>query len=379
IRVATDHTAVTGVVLLVKLDLLELHGVVVDDRGNPLPDVRVGLSDARATNSTVVTSLAPPAMLPNPSVVTSPSTISNAHGEFRFRKLPHFSYAVRAYGADGGEAVAEGVPAGTTNLRIVLTSSGAIDGTFAGFGPAPSVNATNHLDVARIAAIDGDHFTIVGLRAGTYSVTAQDDHGGDAAAIVVRTGQTSHVALRSHGMGRVDVRIADAFTGQPVGGGRLIAEPVDPNEMAAWWDTQGAVFVDEAGRATLSIPAGHMRITFRGTLDHGTAQRDLDVPANGSVAIELASVPIHPGGSGDPGFTMLNDQLPPTVLSLRADPALHSGLAVGDQIVAIDGISTTMFGPEGVSHILENHAPGPVVLAIVRGAARLSITLALTH
>ncbi|HEX7703022.1 MAG TPA: carboxypeptidase-like regulatory domain-containing protein, partial [Kofleriaceae bacterium] len=60
IHVATDHTAVTGVVLPVKLDLLELHGVVVDDRGNPLPDVRVGLSDARATNSTVVTSLAPP-------------------------------------------------------------------------------------------------------------------------------------------------------------------------------------------------------------------------------------------------------------------------------------------------------------------------------
>jgi RNA polymerase sigma factor (sigma-70 family) len=375
VHLATDHTAVTGIILTVKLDPLELSGTVVDERGNPLPDVRVGLSDARGSRPDLITALLPPAMLPNPSVVDLPSTISDAHGGFRFTNLPHYAFAVRAYGPDGGQAVTENVPAGTSNVRVVLASSGAIEGTFVGFGPTPAIDATNHLDVARIGAVDGTRFTIAGLHAGTYSVTAQDDHGADAVSIEVRSGQTAHVELHSHGMGRVDVRVVDAFNGQPVGGGRLIVEPVDPTGMAAWWDTQGALLVDDSGRATLSVPAGHMRITFRGTLDHCNAQRDLDIAANGRVSTELASVPIKPGDSGDPGFTMLDDEVPATVLALRADPALHSGLSVGDQILAVDGFAT--LGPEVVTQLFANHAHGPIVLSIARGTARLTITLGL--
>jgi uncharacterized protein (DUF2141 family) len=310
-------------------------------------------------------------MMPNPSVVTSQTTITDVRGQFRFTDLPRTTYSLVAYGADGGDTITDQIAAGTTNARVTLVSSGTIEGTLADFGPLPSVNATNHLDMARIAAVDGTHFSIAGLRAGTYSVTAQDDHGGDAEVVEVHAGQTSTVALQARGNGRIAVRVVDATTNQPLIGNRVIAEPVDASGMGAWWNMQVSAMVDASGQASISVPAGRLRVTLRG----GACQRDIDVPANGVVSLVLASVPDHPGGAGDAGFTMLDDQLPPTVLSVRLDPALHSGLAVGDQILTVDGVSTAC-GVEGVAQVLTNHTPGSTAtLGIARGSARLTITL----
>jgi hypothetical protein len=137
-------------------------------------------------------------------------------------------------------------------------------------------------------------------------------------------------------------------------------------------------FSDSTGRCSLSVPAGKVRAIFRGSAMESGAARDIDVPADRDVTVELETVSTSPGGAADPAFTMLGDMLPATVLSIRGDPAQSAGLAAGDQITSVDGISTALFGPEGVQQLLANHAPGTTAtLGIVRGGARLTIALPL--
>jgi hypothetical protein len=129
---------------------------------------------ARSTVQSVVTALLPPSLLPNPGVVpSSPSTLTDLCGGFHFTGLPKVRYSIRAFGADGGQAVVDDVESGATSVRVVLASVGSIEGTLVGFGPSPMINATNRLDVTRLGVVDGDHFRITGLRAGSYSITAQ--------------------------------------------------------------------------------------------------------------------------------------------------------------------------------------------------------------
>ena len=121
-----------------------------------------------------------------------------------------------------------------------------------------------------------------------------------------------------------------------------------------------------------------MRAIFRGSAKEAGAERDIDVPADHEVRVELEAVANIPGGAEDPAFTMLEDVLPATILSIRGDPAQSAGLAAGDQIASVDGISTALFGPAGVQQLLANHAPGTTAtIGVVRGGARLTIALPL--
>jgi hypothetical protein len=378
VQLASDHARATGLRVEVVIDQLEISGTVVDDHGVALPDIRVQLGGSPETERAMVTALLPPSVMPNPALISAePNTVTDSRGAFRFHGLQHYKYSVRAYGPDGGEVVATSIDAGATNVTLTLPRSGSIEGALVGFGPAPSVDATNSRDVARVATVDGTHFEVIGLHAGTYSITAQDDHGAGAQTVEVRAGATANVTLEAHGRGRIEIHDAAFGVGTPLAGIRCITSP-RTSGMGPWWNNDSFVVTDATGDASLPAAAGPMRLTCLGRGEYSRVQRDVLVPANGSVDADVESVPVKPGGSQDPGFTMLDDQVPPTVISLRSDPALHSGLAVGDQIISIDGTSTLPFGNGGLAQLIANHAPRTTaILGVLRAGKALTIALLL--
>ncbi|HEX7700390.1 MAG TPA: carboxypeptidase regulatory-like domain-containing protein, partial [Kofleriaceae bacterium] len=342
VQLATDRARATGLRVEVSIDHLEISGTVVDDHGVVLPDVRVQLGSSLEIDRSVISALLPPSAQPNPALISSePNTVTDSRGAFRFRGLQHVKYTVRARGADGGEALAV-TDAGSGNVTLTLPRSGSIEGTLVGFGPAPAANATNSTDVARDATVDGTHFEVIGLHAGTYAVSAQDDHGASAQTVEVHAGATTNVTLEAHGRGHIEIHDTLFGVGTPVAGVRCITSP-RTSGIGPWWNNDSLVVTDATGHASLPAAAGAMRLNCLGREGYSRVQRDVVVPANGSVDADVESVPVKPGGSQDPGFTMLDEQLPPTVSGLRSDPALHSGLAVGDQIISIDGASTLPF------------------------------------
>ena len=60
-------------------------------------------------------------------------------------------------------------------------------------------------------------------------------------------------------------------------------------------------------------------------------------------------------------------------------PAAASGVLVGDQLVAIDGISPRGMLPPGAMTAIQNHGPGNlVVLGVVRGGTARTIPIVLS-
>ncbi|MFT3698841.1 MAG: sigma-70 family RNA polymerase sigma factor [Kofleriaceae bacterium] len=377
VKVPDDQTTVEAQIAVTVEDFA-IAGTVVDGRGDPLPDIRVQLSDSWMTDGLANTALMPPSMLPNPSVISEePNTVTDARGRFRIEHLPDAHYAVRAYGADGGQAVVDNVPAKTLDVRVVLDRSAMIEGDLVGFDDSPSISATNHFDHARLATVDGTHFEIHGLRPGTYSVTAQDHRGADVQTVTVRAGVSTKLTMRARGTGTIEVHATELGTGAPVVNARVIPIPVT-NGMGPWWNGDQTAITDAAGVAVMTAPVGTVRVYCRATDKDSPGIRDVVVTEGAHVVVTTVSVPDAPGGAGDPGFTMLDDQLPPTVISVRGDPATHAGIEVGDVILTVDGVPANDVGSAGVQQLLSNHAHGSTAqLVVARGSTRVTVALPL--
>ncbi|MEO8548560.1 MAG: PDZ domain-containing protein [Kofleriaceae bacterium] len=72
------------------------------------------------------------------------------------------------------------------------------------------------------------------------------------------------------------------------------------------------------------------------------------------------------GRAGDPlsdiGFYAQNFGSPPTISSIDpAGPAAHSGLVVGDVIIALDGAPVATMAPSAVMTLATNHRPGTML------------------
>jgi protocatechuate 3,4-dioxygenase beta subunit len=382
IHVPDARAEVTGVRLVIDHARLDIRGTVVDEHGAPAPDVRVeiaGLFSDRDPPPDALMSLLPVTLQPNPGVLSpQPTAVTDAAGGFVLRGLSAARYDLRARASDGGDVRANDIAAGSTNVVITLPASGAIDGELVGFGPDASVVASDHRDTLRAAAIAGGHYSVHGLRAGRYSIRARDGAGADARTVDVVAGSTTQADLRSHGAGRIEGRVVELGSGAPVGGARCVASAA-MNGFAPWWDGDAAATTRDDGRFSLDpAPAGRTRVICMGTATTSRAQRDADVPVAGATAIQIEVVHTANRG-GVAGFTMFDDQLPPTVVGILPDgPAARAGLAIGDQIASIDGASTDDFGAGGTAALIANHAPGStVVLGVIRHGVRSTVSLVL--
>jgi hypothetical protein len=307
-------------------------------------------------------------------VSSIPWTVTDSSGSFTLRDLSVARYDLAAHGADGSIAFAWSIDAGTTGVTITLPRSGSIEGKLVGFGVAPSVIATDSSEDMRTAAVTGDTFSIAGLKPGRYSVVAKDTNGADVRSVTVSSEVAAGVELHAGGTGRIEGRITFFTTGEPKVT-RCMAS-AGMNGYAPWWNFDAAVESDASGHFTIDpAPAGRTRVICLGD---ARAQRDVIVPAGGTVATSLVSVEmLHRHTNA--GFSMLEDQNPPTVAMIEAKgAAAMAGLAVGDQIVSVDGISVDSFGVDGVAALVENHAAGTTaVLVILRGGAQRTIALVL--
>lgn len=384
IHVADAHTAVTGVRLAIRRELGWIRGRVIDDRGAPVMDARVEIAsgvfpDYASPLGPVVISLLPSSFQPNPGILSpGPSAMTDAAGTFELRGLVVGHYDVIAFGADGSSATTRNIATGASDATVTVSRAGAIEGEMVGFSATPSVLATDHVYNEQIAIPDGNRFTFRGLSPGTYTVTAKDAGGADSRAVDVRPGATSHVELRSRGSGRVEGRVIEVGTGTGIAGIRCTAAP-SADGFGQWWNGDVAAYTDAAGHFVISpAPAGSAHVECWAA-PWSRAQREVMV-TSGTASTQVELMVVHASETpSNPGFTMYNEQLPPTVADLDPHgPAALAGLLVGDRIAAIDGMSVEPFGVGGLATLLGRHPAGSVAtLAIMRGSLRRTVALTL--
>ena len=102
LRLSDGNDHVQDLRLVVDARSVIIKGIVVDPKGQPIVDARV---------------FANPGLNPWASV---PTSVTNLRGEFELRDLPPGSYGLQAQAVSGAKAGLEGIPGGTTNVRLVI-------------------------------------------------------------------------------------------------------------------------------------------------------------------------------------------------------------------------------------------------------------------
>ncbi|MBV8758372.1 MAG: carboxypeptidase regulatory-like domain-containing protein [Deltaproteobacteria bacterium] len=354
---------VTGVQLAIKDERFAIRGTVVDDTGSPMADVHVM------------------AMAPGESTMDFPSTLTDAAGRFEIADLARGAYSLSAHAGDGSDGLVSDVAAGTNAVSIKLARAGSIEGTLTGFSTAPTVFywSTTGQEHSGRALVEGTTFSRVGVTPGQYTVEAI---GADADAVTVdvRAGETAHVDLRSRGVGTVEGIVSELTTHKPLPAMRCDAKPsTDGRTTPVPPDVSFQGFSDAEGHFKVSAPVGRVRIFCfppnGGPLS--AAGTDVDVASAGSAKVNVFSVKA-PASPSDAGFMFDPDMLPVTVGSVVPNgPAATAGLAPGDQVVTIDGISLQGVLPQGAMFLVMSHRPGTTAkLGVLRGGAAQTIKVA---
>ncbi|HEV7554107.1 MAG TPA: carboxypeptidase regulatory-like domain-containing protein, partial [Kofleriaceae bacterium] len=358
VHVADGDAVVSDVHLAIKLEHLTIRGKVVDETGAVVADAHV---TAGGTD---------PGFLPI-------SARADVDGGFVVENLASGTYTLRAHAAGGSEAEVAGIATGATDVRIVIVRAGRIEGTLVGFTAPPHVYAEElmaDLDVPHEALVTGSTFTFAGLPSGTYTidaVVAGVQLGGAPAE--VRSGVTTHVTLRVSARTTVDGRITDLTTGAPIAGAMCFAfVSVAGTEPAIFGEMAPCQLSDAAGHFTVDAAVGRVRIHCGlGTSGYTGVGGDFDVP--GPTHVEVFGVKqIAP--PSQVGFRLAEYTLPNTVVSADA----NTGLVVGDQLAAVDGISVANLLSGTAMAIAQNHRPGSsLVLQILRGGTPMTIAIAI--
>ena len=358
VHVEDGATIVRDVRLAIGHTQLAIRGKVVDDTGATMPDARVTMIGADTWG--------------DPS-----RTRADEGGGFVIDGLTPGRYGLRARLPDGSVGQALNVEAGASGVVIELVRPGAIDGTLVGFTGSPWVLAAIELrgegDVHQ-AKIDGDRFSIAGLKPGSYTVQGfVDGIQLDGTAVEVKTGATSTVALRARARGTIEGRVHELGSGTPIAGMACRASlEMGGREGPAITSASHAPLTDATGTFSLDAPVGRVRITC-GTNDAAISEAasNVDVIAGGGPArAELVAVRETPPLS-NPGIGLEPTVMPPTIVAVASWN--HSGVAAGDLLVAVDGTSVAGLGPTAAMYLLETHHPGtPVVVQVARGGTPLT-------
>ena len=351
---------VTGVRLAIRNERLSIRGVVVAD-GGPVADIHVEALAAAWRFSDV------------------PSVMADVDGGFEIRDLARGTYRVHAHAADGGDGVVNDVTAGGDPVTVKLARPGAIDGTLTGFATPPIVTATlATVFTESLATVDGTSFSIAGLSPGRYAVKAVAGADMDAATVDVKSGETAHVALKSHGTGRVEGAIYEYGTTTPLVAARCdVGMAIGGGNFAA--DPSRQTFADGAGHFALEAPIGHARLVcISPEPPWSGAGAEIDISAGQVASHTLYSVrPTFTTTTGSIGLKLQPLTFPITVASIDPHgPAAAAGIQVGDHVLSIDGGALDGLLPIGAWYLIINHAAGSsVTLGIERGGATRQVTV----
>ncbi|MBU8898806.1 carboxypeptidase-like regulatory domain-containing protein [Corallococcus sp. M34] len=223
-----------------------VEGVVMDEKGSPVPEISLGLS-ARAVIEELVARDEDGNLLPSSFhaplrhsrtiAVGSPAT-SDAQGRFQLKAPVAAAYELRA-GADEYLSLTQSVDAPSRDVRVVVHRGGTVKGFVGDQLGVPiadvevSLTSTEgeELGPTVTEATDSEgHFTLLGVRPGSYAVFYTVGEGGmrREASVPVRIqgAETVEVSLRVPLTGSLSGVVVDT-AGRPLSGVVVEAEARD--------------------------------------------------------------------------------------------------------------------------------------------------------
>lgn len=367
VAVADGNTHVTGVRYQVTVDRLSISGKVVDEQGQPVPDVRVeaSLHGERGWDRGEI-----------------PSSVTDADGAFAITNLLAGEYHVDARAGNGAEAAApKPVDAGARNVTITLKTPGTIEGSIEGFPKPPRVSARlfrrgEMPSAPYTAAVTGTTFRLRGLPPGPYMVSALD--GGVVVgreAVEVKAGQVAKTALTYRGIGSVEGTVVDS-TGKPARAQCSMGD-FGGTRMTASSDDRGAF-------AFKSAPVGEQRVScfaFSRSMEDSTMGFGAVTVVAGETAKVTITVAVRerPKPTSTIGATFARTPAGPRVATLvDGGPAARAGMKVRDLVVNVSELDFPLrnVDDEMMNEIIGEMPPGSTLtFKVRRGTETLDISV----
>lgn len=324
-----------------------------------------------------------------------PSVVTDVDGNFTLTKLSPGSYSVRAFRKGGGDGIVERVALGA-RVTITIKPEGSLAGSVVGEGgKAPERFSVGVRDdktgVSREESFfrtDGK-WTLRNLPEGNFHVTAAAETGRVLVDVPLAQGENREgLVLTLQEGATVRGRVVSFDDGKPLAGMSVHVRPSQGGATFAPPRDDDRKFVTDAeGRFEARAPAGNVRITvYPKAFATGDAEfmrayvparlspgKVTEVPAIRAVRIRLPKG----AASGELGFTVREpapgEELEArrlVVSAIRAGGAASgSALAVGDEIVSVDG--TDVVGPNAYLFSCLTQVPEgtSVTLGLRRGGA----------
>jgi RNA polymerase sigma factor (sigma-70 family) len=350
--------------IAVNAPTLTISGTVSDPNGAPVVDATVRLLSADKRPPPMADSYGPSSLV-----------VTDDGGHFTLSQLATGDYTIVATARDGSEVTTPPIAAGTRDVVITLAPAGRIEGQLVGFTSAPTITGSSlsgrvFVDIE----VDGQRFHASGLSPGTYVLMALTDaRDADTKEIVVRAGETTSVTLTNRGTATVNGVVRDFRTHAPVPGQRCTSFARDGDAMGNIYAApdEGAL-TDESGAFQLVGPAGEIEIGcyFAGH----QAARVLIAPRDQTIKVDLFSVAItQESGTIDAEIAFASNRITDVTSGGAADRA---GLTVGDEVIAVDGVSVVdLAAGTAMLVITERPAGTAAQLTIQRGSERRIITV----
>jgi RNA polymerase sigma factor (sigma-70 family) len=371
ITLTDGASAVTGIVLTVKIDHMTISGKVVDAAGGPVPDARVVAELIEGNGA--------PRFFRG---LQDPAATTDVDGRFAIDDLLDGTYGLRARSPAGAEATFLGVRAGTKDLSIVLSEPGGIEGTIAGFKSTPQISAFRRASTAApvFASPQGTSFVLRNLPPGTYMVTARSATEAASATVTVDAATTSRVTLTSTGSGIIAGHVIEFRSRKPVEGLTCRALPRIENATSAVGTDNGVLTNAQGEYQIAQAPAGEIVLQcdgLRGLYSNGSRLLTLQAGKRLDVEVPVVGIP-QPTPISELGANFVMGALVPTLFRVEPNgPAATAGLQNGDVIVSVDGASVTDLSPDGVFILITNRTVGSKVKLGVTRAGK-SITAEVT-
>lgn len=386
-----EREAKTGVRLVAVGLTGTISGRVVDPSGQPVADAWVTARFDDSGLRKIEYTTGDDGALARP---TGPPALTDDAGRFTLTRLrANGNYLVAAeQGALRGESAKVAVG---SQVTVVLTPLATLTGAVVQ-GGQPAPRYTLYLSGANtssqsISATDG-RFSLPRQRPGVTKVIARTTDGSASGEVTLVAGQSGHVDLVIAPLASVHGRLVDARSGKAIAGAMLITAADDGN---------GAQAEQLEGLLTGRMPSsdGDGRFELRnltpGTytlvaMDAGAAPQQLASHAFVVAAGErkdlgtikgLAGDRVPAAEGGDLGFDVDTDKVPGHAMVseiLPGSPAAAAGLALGDELVAIDGLDASTVGVRLLVSLIyaDRVRTGQVVeVKVKRGEAVLTFAL----
>ncbi|MCB9564569.1 MAG: carboxypeptidase regulatory-like domain-containing protein [Kofleriaceae bacterium] len=357
-----DGGAIADDVELVLGAALALRGRVVDGAGAPVAGARVRAARSHARSRLDATSGDDGTFTITGAAAGSYELSTSVHGRVGRLKveLDADTGPVELVVRDPGGVRITAV-AGATGAEPPSTITVAIER----FVPTGLDRAATPGSPGGTYGSDGGVFSIRDLAAGTYDlrVTAPGLPAQRVAGVAVADGAWTPVEITFRGGARLDGVVTAG--GKPVAGARVSID-----------GGAAAVFTDDAGRfAIAAAPVGPVTIAVAAE-GIGRFQRSAVVGADG------AHVEIALRGGGDVegiGVLLRAGDAGVVVAGFGTRAPARGPLAVGDRIVAVDGVDVTDAPLTEVAARIRGPAGTQVTVQVMRGATPVEVTITRAH